>query len=342
MLQTVTVQRAHERRCGEFLVPILLHVQVNELRDRRAVGPHERRAVRRAEQAFQPIAQHAHRVLAGQRRDLRVQRGDLDRDDLGLGPLQSLQVLLQPALGLRFAQHGFPEKVDVHPHALGAALGEVMCEHVLFAGQDDVGRLLLHVLLDQRQRDAGHEATEGLEAFHQGAVDRPEEARNSLNVEDVGEMLDGSCGIAGAKSLVGHQRQRRLVRRRLQHAVELGLLASLRRCLQRAGTLLQAARHEQRFLHRDIMGRSRDRLEAAEQRIERPLLRGELGAGEPAQDVGDIHSGGVAARRVGYRQDLSGPRAGDYRGAAGTAQSPDTETGTVVQMSLWTRQQPSH
>ena len=268
VLQAVPVQRAHERCRGQFLVPVLLHVQVHELRYRYSIRTDEPRAIRGAEQALQPVAQHADRVLASQRRDLRVNRGDLDRDHLGLGPLQSLQVLLQAALGLCFAQDRLAEEVDVHPHTFGAALGEMLREHFLLARQDDVGRLLLHVLLDQWQRDAGHECAERLEAFHQRAVDGPEEARHALHVEYVGEMLDRSRRIAGAKGLVGHQRERRLVGRRLQHAVELGLLASLRRCLQRAGPRLQAARHEQRLLNRRRMGRARNGLEAAEQAVE--------------------------------------------------------------------------
>ena len=185
---------------------------------------------------------------------------------LDLGPLQSLQVLLQAALGLLLAQDRLAEEVDVHPHALGAALGQVLREHFFFAGQDDVGRLLVHVLLDQRQRNAGHEGAERLEALHQRAVERAEVARHALHVEDVRQVLDGARGVAGAECLVGHHRERRLVGRRLQHAVEFRLLASLRGCLQRSRALLESARQQQRLLHRRRVLRGRVGLELAKER----------------------------------------------------------------------------
>jgi hypothetical protein len=84
----------------------------------------------------------------------------------------------------------------------------------------------------------------------------------------VREVLDGAGRVAGAERLVGHQREGRLVRRRLQHAVEFRLLAPLGRRLQGAGAPLQAARDEQGFLHGGRMRRGRVRRETAQQGVE--------------------------------------------------------------------------
>lgn len=229
--QPLTIERAHESLGRQLLVAVLLHVEVDELRHDAAIRPREARAVGAAVQAFEAIAEHRDGVFAGQRRDLRVQGRDLDRDHLDLGPLQTLQDLLQPPLGLGFAEDRFAEEVDVHPHAFAAAVFEVAGQQLLFAGQDDVGRLVVHVLLHQRQRDTRQVAAEGLEALHQQTVDGPEKARHALHVEDVRQVLDRPRGIAGAKGLVGHRRQSRLVRGRADHAVEFRLLATFRGCL---------------------------------------------------------------------------------------------------------------
>ena len=188
-------------------------------------------------------------MLARQCGNLRVERGDLDRDHFRLWPLQPLQILLQTLLRLRLAQNGFTEKIHIHAHAFLRAIGKMPDEQFLFTGQNDVGRLLLHVLLDERQRDAGQIAAKRLKTLHQGPIHRPKKARHTLHVEDVGEVLDGARRIVRAERLVGHLRERGLVRRRLEHPIQLGLLAFFRRGLQLGGALLQAAREEQRLLH---------------------------------------------------------------------------------------------
>ncbi len=167
---------------------------------------------------------------------------------LDLGRLQRLQVCLQPPVGLLLAENGLAEEVDIHAHALGVPPAEVLQEQFRLGRQNDVGRLLAHLLLDQRHGHARRVAAEGLEALQQRPLERAEEARNALHVEDVDELVDGALGSVGAECLVGDLDQRRLVLRMVQHAVELGLLAAFGRSLQFGGTLLQPRGDEQCLL----------------------------------------------------------------------------------------------
>ena len=248
LLQARPVERSHERLGGDFLVAVLLHVEVDELGDDRAVGAREAALGGGAVEQLQPVAQHVHRVLASQRGDLRVDRRDLDRDDFDLRPLQGREVRLQAALGLGLAEQRLAEVVDVHPQPFAAALLEMLAEQLLLGRQHDVGRLVLHLFLDQRHGHAGQVGAEGLEAAEQRAVERAEEPRHALHVEDVDELVGRAVRQPGAERLVGDFDERRLVAGRLDHAVELGLLAALGGRLQLAGALLQAAGQADRLL----------------------------------------------------------------------------------------------
>ena len=174
-------------------------------------------------------------MLAGERRNLRVDRRDFDRDDFDLGLLQRGQIALQPVLGVVLAQERLAEIVDVHPHAFVAAGAQMLGQEIGLGGQDDVGRLLLHLVFDERHRDAGQIGAERLEALEQRAVERAEEAGHALHVENVDQLIGGAGRPLRAKGLVGELRERRLVVRRVDHAIELGLLAALLRRLQLGG-----------------------------------------------------------------------------------------------------------
>ena len=102
-------------------VAILLHVEVHELGHHAAIPASKAPSGRSPIQQLQPVAKHGDGVLEGQRRDLRVDGGDLDRDDLNLRDLQRTQVQLQTPLGLGFSQEGLSQEVDVHPHPAGPA-----------------------------------------------------------------------------------------------------------------------------------------------------------------------------------------------------------------------------
>ena len=110
-----------------------------------------------------------------------------------------------------------------------------------FGRQDDVGRFLLHPFFYERHRDAGQVGAERLKAHQQRALDRAEEPGHALHVEDVDELVGGPVGAARAERLVGELRERRLVVRRLDHAIELGLLPALLRRLQLASVTAELA-----------------------------------------------------------------------------------------------------
>ena len=97
---------------------------------------------RGAVKQFQPLAERGDGGVAGQRGDLRKDRGDLDRDDLDLRRLQGLQVHLQAMVGLLFTENGLAEEIHVHPQSLGIPTMQVLEQQFRLGGQDDVGCLL--------------------------------------------------------------------------------------------------------------------------------------------------------------------------------------------------------
>ena len=65
-------------------------------------------------------------------------------------------------------------------------------EESRLGGENDVGGLVLEMRLDQRDRDGGEPVAEGLKALEQGLVERTEESRDPLDVEDVRELFGGA------------------------------------------------------------------------------------------------------------------------------------------------------
>ena len=187
------LQRPHERLGGEAQIAVLFHVEIDEFRQCAAVRAHEHLPRGRAVEQFQPLAKRGHRLLAGQRRNLRVERRNLDRNHLDVGRLEGLQVGLQPLIGLVLAENGLAQEVHVHADALGVPPAEVLQEQIRLGGQDDVGRLLPHLVLDQRHSHARHVAAERLKALQQRPLEGAEKAGDSLHVEDVDELVN--CAV---------------------------------------------------------------------------------------------------------------------------------------------------
>ena len=119
-----------------------------------------------------------------------------------------MQILLQTVFRFLLAQDGFAKEIHIHAHAFTGAVGKVTHEQVFLAGQNDVGRFLLHVFFDQRQRDAGQIAAESLEALHQRAVHGAEKTRHALHIERViethihADFLSGHLELANATGAV--------------------------------------------------------------------------------------------------------------------------------------------
>ena len=118
--------------------------------------------------------------------------------------------------------------------------------------QDDVRRLVLHPLFDERHRHARQIRAERLKAQQQRAIDGPKKPRHALHVENVDELIGRPMRPPRAERLIRELHQRRLVVRRLDHPIQLGLLPPLLRRLQLPRPLAQHARqvHRLRDLHR--------------------------------------------------------------------------------------------
>jgi len=185
-----------------------------------------------SDQEFQAIAEALHRGMEGHGRDLREDRRDLDRDHLDVGVLEGGEVALEAPLGLGFSEERLAEKVHVHADAFRPARAQVRGQKLRLRREHHVGRLLVHLLLCERDGHAGQVTAEGLEAPQQRAVERGEETRYALDVEDVGELVCCAAGGARAKRLVRHLNQRGLVGGVLDHAIEFGLLATFLRRLE--------------------------------------------------------------------------------------------------------------
>ena len=197
----------------------------------------------------------------------------MTESDLELGKLQGLEVGLEPRLGLLLSEQRLAQVVDVHPHAGLAARLEVLRQKLPFRGQDHVGRLLAHLVLDERNGHARQVAPEGLEALEERPLHGAEEPGHSLHVEDVCQLVGGARGARGAKGLIRELGERRLVVRVLDHPLELRLLLLLLGRLQIGCALLEHA-GEVRTLLRRCGGRSlRIGLEAGEDLVERALER---------------------------------------------------------------------
>ena len=107
-------------------------------------------------------------------------------------------------------------------------------------------RFLLYPLLHERHGDARHPAAEGLKTEEQGAIERTEKARDALHIEDVRELIHRPRRRFRAERLIRHLHERRHIARRLQHAIQLRLLATLGRGLHLRGALLQRPREGDR------------------------------------------------------------------------------------------------
>jgi hypothetical protein len=73
-------------------------------------------------------------VLAGDRHDLRVERGNFHRQHLDVGRLECREILFQPLPRLVLAEEGLAQKVQVHPQPLEPAGREVLVQKFRLGG----------------------------------------------------------------------------------------------------------------------------------------------------------------------------------------------------------------
>ena len=193
-------------------------------------------------------------MLEGQRRELRVEGGDLDRNDLQLRELQRSDVRIQAPPGLGFSQEGLAQKVDVHPHTVLSARLQVPDQQSLLGRENDVGGLFPHPFPDQGGRHAREVAAEGAKAPEEGSVQAAEETRDSLQVQDVQNLVDRAVRAVGAEGLVSELGERRLVVGTLHHPIEFGLLPLFDGGLKRRRRFLKLPCQDDGFLRRLRVG----------------------------------------------------------------------------------------
>ena len=258
-------QGTHEGLGREAHVPVLLHVQVDELRHLRPVGTAKAHPRRLAIEGLQAVTQTLDRVLPGQGPDLGVDGRDLDRETLHIRTPKHLAVGLDALGDGPLTQQGLTQEVEVHPQPRLMARLEVGQQVLVLRGQDHVGGLLPQFLLNHRHRHPGEIAAKRPKALEQGLVQGREEARDPLNVEDMDQLFGRPRGASRAQGLIGDLDQGRLVVGTFHDALELILLAALLGRLQLAGPLLQDPGEIHRPLERLRELRCRVRPEAPEQ-----------------------------------------------------------------------------
>jgi hypothetical protein len=241
-------QRLDEGIHRDLEVPILLHVQVDELGNLAAVRPGEARSRGGPVEQLHAIAENLDRVTPGDRSELRVERRDLDGDHLDRRELQRREVRLQATPRFVLSEQRLAEEIHVHANPVCATLLEVPGQVLLLGRQDHVGGLPAQLALHQRHGHAREVAAKGLEALEHGAVHRAEEARHALDIEDVGELLCAAPRASGPEGLVRHLGQRGAIFEALEHPLELRLLAFFLPGLQHRGARLQVPRQRDRAL----------------------------------------------------------------------------------------------
>jgi hypothetical protein len=108
----------------------------------------------------------------------------------------------------------------------------MLVQYIVLGREDHIGGFLLHVFLNERNSNAGQPCAECSEPAEKSAVERAEEARHALHIENVGEVLGGAPRCFGTEGFVGELNQRHLVAGVLQHAIQFSLLPAFVRGLQ--------------------------------------------------------------------------------------------------------------
>ena len=241
-LQPGPAQRAHEGLGREVHIAVFLHIEVNHLGHHAAVGPLKSLFGRQAIQRLQPIAQHADGVLAGERRNLRIDSRDFHGDDLDVRQAQGVVVTLQSMCRLLFAEQCFTENVHVHPQAGLAAAMQVRLEQRIFRWQNHARRFAPHLLFGQGKGDAREHSAKERQRRQRQAIEPREKLRHTARLEDVQKLVNTAPRRFRPEGLVGELRDRHLVVRPLQHTVQLSELPTLFRGLDRCGARLEFTR----------------------------------------------------------------------------------------------------
>ena len=88
-----------------------------------------------------------------------------------------------------------------------------------------------------------------MKTHQQRAIHWREESRDSLNVQDMDQLIDGSIGRPRAKRLIRHLDHGDFIAGTLDHPIQFGLLTTFLRRLQSVGARLQMTRYRDRQLN---------------------------------------------------------------------------------------------
>jgi hypothetical protein len=204
------VQHAAEYVDGQLEVPMLFHVQGDELRDAAAVGANVGRSHRLAIQPPQTLRENREDVLPGQQLQLGGDRRDLDRDALDVGPGYGCESAQEARLGLLLAHDGLAELIEVDAHPEGAPSLQAALETTGLPRHDDAVRLAAHPREHQRNQEAGCCPTQVLEGAQLRAIQPPEIAGKTVKIDEMGDLISHPARIAGPRQLVRQCRREAL------------------------------------------------------------------------------------------------------------------------------------
>ena len=169
VLELGFVEHLLEGGQGQLQVPVLLHVQVDELR--------RRRGRRQPEEGPEPGDDPLDRVAEGQHVEVGAQRRDLHRHAVDVGARQPQPDVAEPHRGLVVAEDGLAEEVHVDVHPLGSPPRHVTGERRILGREDHTAHLPHDPCGHQPADDAGRRGGADGGQPEPGAVDQPEAAR---------------------------------------------------------------------------------------------------------------------------------------------------------------------
>ena len=227
------VQDLAERGRREVEVPVFLHVEVDELRRDPSVRVPVPMAGGRPVERAEPLGHARDRPAKGDEVDLAEDRGDLDRDVLDVVAGEQREVGVQAARGFGLAQDRLAELVEIQAQPRAPSLGEIPAKILLFAGQDDVLRLVTQPVHDGRNDEARKVVRHGAAQEQRDALPPVHVLGHTVALEQVGELVGDALGPAAPEGLIGERDRQLLAVRVRHHPRELpGLRVLVRRLLR--------------------------------------------------------------------------------------------------------------
>jgi hypothetical protein len=183
------VEHVAQERERELLVVVRLHVEDDALGLLAAIGSAVGRREGPAQERAQSLGEHAEGLLPGKQLELGADGGDLDRHAGNVGPRDRLQGAGHAPLGLGFADDRLTELVQVDPHALGGARGEVARQGGLLGGNHHARGLTAHAATHQGDQQPRQSRAEPAEGAQLGTLEATEVAGQLVDVHQVDDLV---------------------------------------------------------------------------------------------------------------------------------------------------------